>query len=204
MNEKLQELTKKIYDEGLEKGKAEAREIIEKAKKEAEDIVAKAQNDARHIIEKAEKEAEEQRKNVHSELVIASKQAVATVKQKVTDLLTQKAVEQALAGTFDDKDFVKNLITRLVEQWKDISKSNESLMVFLPEKDREQMENYLMNNVAQNIRQGMEITFEEGIKSGFRIGPKDQSYKISFTEKDFELFFKQFLRPRTQKFFTEQ
>ncbi|NCC73421.1 MAG: V-type ATP synthase subunit E [Sphingobacteriia bacterium] len=204
MNEKLQELTKKIYDEGLEKGKAEAREIIEKAKKEAEDIVAKAQNDARHIIEKAEKEAEEQRKNVHSELVISSKQAVATVKQKVTDLLTQKAVEQALAGTFDDKNFVKNLITRLVEQWKDISKSNESLMVFLPEKDREQMENYLMNNVAQNIRQGMEITFEEGIKSGFRIGPKDQSYKISFTEKDFELFFKQFLRPRTQKFFTEQ
>lgn len=204
MNEKLQELTKKIYDEGLEKGKAEAREIIEKAKKEAEDIVAKAQNDARHIIEKAEKEAEEQRKNVHSELVISSKQAIATVKQKVTDLLTQKAVEQALAGTFDDKNFVKNLITRLVEQWKDISKSNESLMVFLPEKDREQMENYLMNNVAQNIRQGMEITFEEGIKSGFRIGPKDQSYKISFTEKDFELFFKQFLRPRTQKFFTEQ
>ncbi|HPE35280.1 MAG TPA: V-type ATP synthase subunit E family protein [Bacteroidales bacterium] len=204
MNEKLQELTKKIYDEGLEKGKAEAREIIEKAKKEAEDIVAKAQNDAHHIIEKAEKEAEEQRKNVHSELVIASKQAVATVKQKVTDLLTQKAVEQALAGTFDDKDFVKNLIIRLVEQWKDISKSNESLMVFLPEKDREQMESYLMKNVAQNIRQGMEITFDEGIKSGFRIGPKDQSYKISFTEKDFELFFKQFLRPRTQKFFTEQ
>ncbi|HPR57931.1 MAG TPA: V-type ATP synthase subunit E family protein [Bacteroidales bacterium] len=204
MNEKLQELTKKIYDEGLEKGKAEAREIIEKAKKEAEDIVAKAQNDAHHIIEKAEKEAEEQRKNVHSELVIASKQAVATVKQKVTDLLTQKAVEQALAGKFDDKDFVKNLIIRLVEQWKDISKSNESLMVFLPEKDREQMESYLMKNVAQNIRQGMEITFDEGIKSGFRIGPKDQSYKISFTEKDFELFFKQFLRPRTQKFFTEQ
>lgn len=204
MNEKLQELTRKIYDEGLEKGKNEALEIVEKAKKEAEEILSKAKKEARQIAEQATKEAEEQKKNVHSELVLSSKQAVSTVKQKVADMLNQKAVEQALDKSFDDKDFVKNLITKLVEQWGEISKSNQGVMVFLSEKDRQQLEGYLMSKVAGTIKQGMDINFEEGIKSGFRIGPKDQSFKISFTDKDFENFFKQFLRPRTQKFFNEE
>lgn len=204
MNDKLQELTKKIYNEGLEKGKTEAQEIIDNAKKEAEAIVDKARKDAKHLAEKASKDAEEQKKNVHSELTMASKQAIATVKQKIAGLLNQKAVEQALGKTFDDKEFIKNIIKSIAEQWGEISKSDQGIMVFLSEKDRDQLESFLMNKVAANIKQGMDVDFEEGIKSGFQIGPKDQSFKISFTDKDFQNFFKQYLRPRTQKFFTDE
>ena len=35
------------------------------------------------------------------------------------------------------------------------------------------------------------------MKGGFKIGPADGSYKISFSEDDFENFFKSFLRPKT-------
>jgi V/A-type H+/Na+-transporting ATPase subunit E len=204
MNDKLQELTRKIYDEGLEKGKKEAQEIVDNAKKEADEIIKKAKAEARQLSEKAAKEAEEQKKNVHSELALATKQAMAAVKQKIANLLNQKAVEQSLGKSFDDKDLIKTLITRIVEQWSEISKSDQGVTVYLSEKDREQLEGFLMNKVAANIKQGLDVDFEEGIKSGFRIGPKDQSFKISFTDKDFEYFFKQFLRPRTQKFFTDE
>jgi len=30
---------------------------------------------------------------------------------------------------------------------------------------------------------------------GFQIGPKDGSYKVSFTDEDFKNFFKDYLRP---------
>jgi V/A-type H+/Na+-transporting ATPase subunit E len=204
MNDKLQELTRKIYDEGLEKGKKEAQEIIDNAKKEADAILDKARTEAKQLAEKASKDAEEQKKNVHSELAMATRQAVATVKQKIAGLLNQKAVEQALGKTFDDKEFIKSIIKTIADHWGEISKSDQGIMVFLSEKDRDQLESFLMNKVATNIKQGMDIDFEEGIKSGFRIGPKDQSFKISFTDKDFENFFKQYLRPRTQKFFTDE
>ena len=203
MNDKLQELTKKIYDEGLEKGKKEAQEIVELAKKEADEILNKARKEARQIIEQASAEATEQKKNVHNELAMSSRQALTTVKQKIADLLNQKAVEQALGKSFEDKDFVKNLIVKIVEQWGQISKSSQGIVLYLPEKDRQQFEDFLVNKLAANVKQGIDLDFEEGIKSGFRIGPKDGSFKISFTDKDFENFFKQFLRPRTQKFFTE-
>lgn len=203
MNDKLQELTRKIYDEGLEKGKKEAQEIVDHAKKEADEILSKARKEARHIIEQANTEAEEQKKNVHNELSMSSRQALSAVKQKIADLLNQKAVEQALGKTFDDRDFVKNLIVKIIEQWAQISKSGQGVVLYLPEKDRQQFEDFLLNKLAANVKQGLDLDFEEGIKSGFRIGPKDGSFKISFTDKDFENFFKQFLRPRTQKFFNE-
>jgi V/A-type H+/Na+-transporting ATPase subunit E len=204
MNDKLQELTRKIYDEGLEKGKKEAQEIIDNAKKQAEEIIKRAKAEAAQTSEKTAKEAEEQKKNVNSELTLASKQAIATVKQKIANLLNQKAVEQSLAKTFDDRELIKTLITKIVGQWGEISKADQGVMVYLAEKDRVQLEGFLLNKIAGNIKQGLDVNFEEGIKSGFRIGPKDQSFKISFTDKDFELFFKQFLRPRTQKFFTDE
>ena len=58
MQNKLQELTEKIYREGLEKGQAEANQLVTKAKDEAARIVANAKAEAERIIAAARKEAE--------------------------------------------------------------------------------------------------------------------------------------------------
>ena len=46
MENKLQELTDKLYNEGLSKGKKEGEEILANARKEAADIIAAAQKEA--------------------------------------------------------------------------------------------------------------------------------------------------------------
>ena len=46
MQNKLQELTDKLYNEGLSKGKQEAELLRANAKKEAEKIIADAKNEA--------------------------------------------------------------------------------------------------------------------------------------------------------------
>ena len=53
MQNKLQELTEKLYQEGLVKGKAEGEEILAGARKEAAAIIEKAQAEAASIIAKA-------------------------------------------------------------------------------------------------------------------------------------------------------
>ncbi|MFP4470705.1 MAG: V-type ATP synthase subunit E family protein [Bacteroidales bacterium] len=204
MNDKLQELTQKIYNEGLEKGRKEADEIVENAKRDADRILNEARKQAEELREKAAKEAEELKKNVQSELAISARQSVTAIKQRITDLVSDKAVKDALGKAFDDKEFIKEMIIKLVNNWGDIEKSDKDVVVFLSKEDHKKLEDALMAKAAKNIDGSLEIEFEEGIRSGFKIGPKDGSYKISFTEKDFERFFKQYLRPRTQKLFSEE
>lgn len=199
MNDKLQELTKRIYNEGLEKGKIEAEQLVSKAKKDAEEILKQAQRDAEKLRVEARKEAEELSKNVQSELSISAKQAISAIKQQITDVLVTKAVDQAVEKAFDDKDFVKNIITRILSTWGEIEKSNQEVILSLPEKDRKLLEDYFLSIVSKEVKTGFVLNFEEGIQSGFTVGPKDGSYKISFTDQDFEHFFKQYLRPRTTK-----
>jgi V/A-type H+-transporting ATPase subunit E len=105
--------------------------------------------------------------------------------------------------SFDDKDFVKSLMLKMAENWDKIEKKGKDVMFFLSEKDHEKLGDELKKKAAQVIKGGIDIDFEEGIKSGFRLGPKDGSYKLSFTDEDFHRFFAQYLRPRTRKFFTE-
>lgn len=199
MNEKLQELTKKIYEEGLEKGKKEAEEILQNAKKEAEALIKDAHAEAAKITENATKEAEELQKNVKSELAMSAKQAITAIKQQITDLVLNEAVSSALQKNFGDKDFVKMLIQKMVENWNKIDTTNSDILLIVPESERKQYDDFFLGKLAGVVKSGIEISFEEGIKSGFSLGPKDGSYKISFTEQDFNQFFKQYLRPRTGK-----
>lgn len=203
MNEKLQELTNKIYQEGLEKGKKEAGEIVDNAKSEAQEIVNSAKKEAGIITENANKEASELKKNTESELTISTKQAITTIRQRISDIMVDEAVKDAISGAFNDENFIKSLMLKMAENWDKIEKEGKEVMFFLSEKDHKKLEGFLKKKVADKIKGGLDIDFEEGIKSGFKLGPKDGGYKLSFTDEDFKRFFEQYLRPRTRKFFAE-
>jgi V/A-type H+/Na+-transporting ATPase subunit E len=199
MNDKLQELTQRIYNEGLEKGKKEAEQLVAQAKQEADEILKLAHKEAEKLRSEAKKEADELSKNVNSELSLSAKQAISAIKQQITEVLVTKAVDQSIEKAFDDKDFVKSIISQILTNWGKADATNKEVILSLPGKDRKLLEDHFLSKVAKEIKTGFELNFEEGIRSGFTIGPKDGSYKISFTEQDFGNFFKQYLRPRTTK-----
>ena len=67
MQNKLQELTDKLYNEGLSKGKQEGEEILAKAKVQAEEIIAKAKAEAEAIVAAAHKDAADLKTKVEGE-----------------------------------------------------------------------------------------------------------------------------------------
>ena len=73
MENKLQQLTQKLYDEGLEKGRAEADKLVADAKAEARKIVAEARAEAEEIVKKAEAKAEDVSKNTMTEISLAGR-----------------------------------------------------------------------------------------------------------------------------------
>ncbi len=196
MENKLQELTQKLYNEGVEKANQEAEKILNDAKKEAEKIKSEAEKDAEKKIKDAEKKADEIKRNVESELSLAAKQTIRNVEQKITDTIVAKATDLPVKDAFNDSEFMKELILTAVKNW---SPSDESmnLAVLLPEKMQKDFDDFFKSKAGKELKDGIELGFSENIKGGFKIGPADGSFQISFTQEDFANFFKAYLRPKT-------
>ncbi|TVR73239.1 MAG: V-type ATP synthase subunit E [Marinilabiliales bacterium] len=199
MENKLQELTEKIYAEGVDKANKEAQQIIDNARAEVEKMQEKAREDAGQIIEKAKKEAEEIKKNVNSEVKLSARQAINTIKQQITGLVTAKATGENIKEAFKEKEFLQKIIEVAVKNWDPKSGKTMDVAVLLPEKDKKELDDYFNKKQKALLDAGLEIRFDDSVVAGFKIGPKDGSYQISFTDEDFENFFKNYIRPRTKE-----
>ena len=202
MDSKIQQLTETIYNEGVEKARKEADAIIKEANEEAEQIKKDAQKEAEQIVVEAKEKSEELKKQVDSEIKMTTNQAVSAMKQEITSLITMKVIQPSVKELFSDTEYLKKLIADVVKGW--IEKEDFNLKVILPDANREKLEKYFQNNLADELNKGMEVTFTKNMKSGFKIGPTDGSYIISFTDDDFTNFLKSYLRPKTSQLLFEE
>ena len=186
----LQELTDKIYAEGVEKGKAEAAAIVEQAQQKANEIIAAAEKEAALKLAEAEKKAAELDKNTRSELRLFAEQSVNALKTEVTNLLTDKITSDSVKAATADPKFMQKLIADLAAQ---LSKGGE---VVIEAKDAEALSKYFAQNAKDLLNKGVEIKEVKGIKTQFAIAPKDGGYKLPFGDDEFIAYFKEFLRPQ--------
>ncbi|MCK5171483.1 MAG: hypothetical protein KAQ75_16510 [Bacteroidales bacterium] len=197
MENKLQELTQKLYNEGIEKANTEAEKILAEAKSEADKLKQVADKDAQKIIADAEQKSVEIKKNVDAELNLAAKQTIRTVKQQITDMIVSKVIDEPVKKAFDDEKFVKEIIETVVKNWNPQKKESIDLSVLLPADLEKEFAKFFTAKSGKELNANLELSFSDTIKGGFKVGPADGSYKISFSEEDFENFFKSYLRPKT-------
>ncbi len=197
MQTKLQELTEKIYNEGVQKAKDEAELIINGAKEKSAAIEKEAEKTAEGIIADARQKAETIKTHADAEIKMALNQAVSALKQDITGLITLKALQPPLKEVFGDNQYIKTLIEIIVKGWT--QQGNFDLQVILPGQDKAKMEEFFKNQLAVEMNKGLELSFSDNLKSGFKIGPADGSYVISFSDQDFMNFFKAYLRPKTNE-----
>ena len=197
MESKLQELTDKIFAEGVDKANKEAGKILDETREEAEEIKKQAEKTASDIIASAKKEAEELKKNAESEVKLSARQAINSIKQQITELITAKSTGDEVKKAFDDREFIRRIIETAIKNWDPKGSKSVDVALLLPEKDRKELNEYFTKKQKSLLDAGLELKFDDSIESGFKIGPKDGSYQISFTEEDFENFFRNYLRSRT-------
>ncbi len=195
MQNRIQELTDKIYKEGIEKGNSEAENIVKKAKEEADNIIDDAQKKAEEIIENARKQADDTKKNTDSELALSAKQAVSALKQQITDLINSSVLEENVKLAMSDQEFIQNTIGSAISNWSE-SGNEVDFTILLPQNIQEDMDKFLKSSVKEGLDKGITVKYSKDLERGFQVQPSDGSYKISFTDEDFINFFKQFLRPK--------
>ena len=194
--DKLQELTQKLYQEGLSKGKEEGEAILANAKAQAEEIVKQANAQAEEILAKARKEAEDYRTKVEGDVKTASGQTLQATRAAIENLIVEKAVApvaDALKGT----DFLKSVITEVAKHFS--AEQQQDLNLILPEKLQKELEPFVKNELAKAIGKGVEASFSKKLAGGFVIGPKDGSYFISFSDDSFQALIGDYMRPTTRK-----
>ena len=197
MENKLQELTQKLYTIGVEKAKNEADIIIAEAQKKADEVIKNAHAEAETIIGNAKNESDELKKKTESELKLSSKQVIAIVKNQVTNLIVQDLLSKDLEKNLADNDFMKTIIELIVKKWQPDDAHSTNLQIILPQEKKDSFNKYIKDKINHLLAKGLTVNFEDNFKSGFKIAPKDNSYIINFAQEDFDNFFKTYLRAQT-------
>ena len=198
MQNKLQELTDKLYNEGLAKGRQEADNLLDAARKQAGEIVAKAKEQAEQIIAGANREADDLKVRVEGDVKMASGQTLAALRQQIAGMIETKAVGDAVDATLLDGKFMGKLLETIAAAFK-AGGAQQSLDVILPEAMQKNLQQFLSQSVNAELAKGMEFSFSDDIDAGFRIAPKDGGYYLDFSDESFKALLGEYLRPATKK-----
>lgn len=190
MNTTLQELTEKIYAEGVEKGNQEAAKIVAEAQAKADELVNQAKKEAEQIVAIAQKEAADVALNTKSELGLFARQSMNALKTEITNLICGKVVEDAVKQATKEPEFLRGVIADLAKQWA------QNGVVEIHTKDAQVLTDYFAAHAKALLDGGVKITEVKKMTTDFAILPEDGSYKVTFGDAEFEAYFKAFLRPK--------
>ena len=191
MDVKIQELTDKIYREGVEKGNEEAERILAKANEQRRSILQNAENEAERIVSTAERQAAELKKNTESELKLYAAQFIEDLKSEMTDVVTGRIVTSNIQPLAQDPAYIQQVVLEIVKSWA----GEEGIKIQSSAADA--LRAYIEANAKDLLNKGnVKLEKINGKPTSFTIMPADGTFKVAFGEDEFLAFFKEFLRPQ--------
>jgi len=196
-NDKLQQLTDRLYSEGLAKGREEGEKILESSRKQAQQILDEAKKEALKIVSEANEQAQKTAVKSVSDIKMASAQALDQTKAGIENVIQAKAVDEKVASALGETAFIKEIISQVAQRFS--TETSDDLALILPESTKAQVEDYIKVELTKAIGRGIEVSADKKLKAGFCIGPRDGGYYVSFSDETFAQLIREYLRPATRK-----
>ncbi len=196
LNPLLESLVKKVHDEGVEKGNEEAKKIITAAEQQSAEMLKKAGEQIAQLKEQSLNETNRLRESVISELKAAAQQTVSSIKNELAAIIINMITLPEINPALHEKEFLQNMISTVLQKW-DPGNTNTRFELLLNKDDEAQLRGLFEQEIKQKLAIEVEIVVENRIKSGFKIGVKNENYYVSFTDDDFEHLFKGYLHKKT-------
>lgn len=198
MENKIQQLTEKLYSEGLQKGKSDAEKMIETAKSDAAKIIADAKAEAERIIATATTKEEELAVNTRKELVLAGNQMINDVQISVRETVLSATLAEDLKTSFEDSSFVAKLIEQLITAWA------KGGVIEVPAAMESDIVGFLKSKLSKELSDATIIKPSQSMKEGFRVEMEGGHYYINFGKDEFKLFLTDYLRPKVAEIIFEE
>lgn len=197
MSNKLQELTDRLYNEGLSKGKEEGEILLSKARKEADEIIANARKQAEDIVTEAENRAAQLKEKAESDIKMASEQALMATKKDIENLLVNALCTEETEKVLSEEKFLKEIILAVAQKFS--TQQSEDISLVLPASLESMLEPWVSTELKKALKKDISVDFSKKIKGGFSIGPQNGSWYISMSDESFKALISEYLRPVTKK-----
>ena len=197
MSNKLQELTDRLYNEGLSKGKEEGEILLFKARKEADEIIANARKQAEDIVTEAENRAAQLKEKAESDIKMASEQALMATKKDIETLLVNALCAEETEKVLSEEKFLKEIILAVAQKFS--TQQSEDISLVLPASLKSMLEPWVSTELKKALKKEISVDFSKKIKGGFSIGPQNGSWYISMSDESFKALISEYLRPVTKK-----
>ena len=197
MSNKLQELTDRLYNEGLSKGKEEGEILLFKARKEADEIIANARKQAEDIVTEAENRAAQLKEKAESDIKMASEQALMATKKDIENLLVNALCAEETEKVLSEEKFLKEIILAVAQKFS--TQQSEDISLVLPASLKSMLEPWVSTELKKALKKEISVDFSKKIKGGFCNGPQNGSWYISMSDESFKALISEYLRPVTKK-----
>ena len=197
MSNKLQELTDRLYNEGLSKGKEEGEILLFKARKDADEIIANARKQAEDIVTEAENRAAQLKEKAESDIKMASEQALMATKKDIENLLVNALCAEETEKVLSEEKFLKEIILAVAQKFS--TQQSEDISLVLPASLKSMLEPWVSTELKKVLKKEISVDFSKKIKGGFSIGPQNGSWYISMSDESFKALISEYLRPVTKK-----
>ena len=182
MELQIQDLLSSIRTEGIEKASQEADNILADARKQAEDILAKANAEAAALRDAAEKDVARYRENAQLGAEQARRDAMLAFKAAVQAEF-ERLLTQDVGKVLDDKALATLIAAAL---------NGENPADYAAEVHT--VSDGLKQQLAQQLKAGLEIRPAKSVRAGFRLAAKDGSGFFDCTDEEISKILMPFFR----------
>jgi hypothetical protein len=181
----------RIQKDAVDKAELEATSIISKAKEKAAEIVKAAEEEAKAKLEQADKDA-----------VAFTERSERTLEQSARDLLLSvgKNLEKMILDLLSlqiekslDETTVKNMLLTIAKSY------SSNIDVEFSEADATKLSSFVMGEFAKQLKAGVKVESDKGVKFGFRVKLDGGKVSHEFTEAAMAESLSALLRPQLAK-----
>jgi V/A-type H+-transporting ATPase subunit E len=212
----VEALIRRLREEGVDKGQAEAERLLAEARAEADRVLAEAEQEARTLREKIRREAEASRRAAEEALQVAFRDTVLTLKNWLLQRFSDD-VERLVSAEMSDREFLQRLILEVAARVRErhgLDRETDAIELLIPEEAVEVEElrrhpeelragtlsHFVLARAGSLLREGVSLQVVADAPPGIRIRLVGRDVEIDLTDAAVASLLLQHLQPRFRAF----
>ncbi len=202
-------LIERLRQEGVDKGRTEASQILRDAEKEADLLLKQAREEADAMISKAQREVAQKQQAGEDALKMAARDLLLDVKESLARSFTDQ-VERLIEQQMDNSEFVQRMVLELVGRTATDASLNEAdnIEVLLPENVigldelRRNADEYKTGRLSQFVQSLSVELLRDGVSfnthggAGIRVRLVGKEVEVDLTDSAVSQLLLRHLQPR--------
>lgn len=181
MTDQLQSLLLRLQQDGVDKGREQADELLTQARAEAARIVAAANAEAQQALERSKAEAARLEQRAQAAVKQAARDLLLSIGQRI-EVLVGKLVGERVAEVMDGPTVVA-LLQRLIEAFVDRGRVNGGLDVVVGPELKRALTDTTLQHLRQRLEHGLTLHVGAGLGHGFQVRMGQGGVTHDLTEK---------------------